>query len=257
MNLHQKASLTWNILVSVAARESGFITYKELGDQIGIHHRTVRLVLSIIQDYCLKNQLPPITILVGNKKGLPGKGFIACDIENAEEGKNKVYNENWYNQENPFNYALDGTTENEIVNSLLNHPEEASDIYGKIKARGTAQIIFRKALLKAYNSKCAFCELSFEFALQAAHIIPWSKANNDQRLDVRNGILLCATHHSLFDKGYITVNENYSITISNKQRRLSKYDNLLTQAFHEQKMKLPKIQSLWPKKEYLKNHRSN
>ena len=254
MDFYQKAALTWNILVTVAAREGGSIRYKELGDQIGIHHRTVRYVLAIIQDYCLTNQLLPITILVGDENGLPGKGFIAWDIENAEEGKNKVYSYNWSNLENPFSYALDGTTENEIVNSLLNHPEESSDIYGKIKVRGTAQIIFRKALLKAYNSKCAFCELSFEFALQAAHIIPWSKANKDQRLDVRNGILLCATHHSLFDKRYITINEEYSMSISNKQRKLSKYDNLLTQVFHEQKMKLPENQSLWPKKEYLKNH---
>jgi len=213
--------------------------------------------LAIIQDYCTENKLPPLTILVGNKLGVPGKGFIAWDVENAEEGKNKVYSYNWSSLENPFSYALDGTKENEIVNSLLNHPEESSDIYGKIKVRGTAQIIFRKALLKVYNSKCAFCELSFEFALQAAHIIPWSKANNDQRLDVRNGILLCATHHSLFDKRYITINEDYLISISNKQRRLSKYDNLLTQVFHEQKMKLPANKSLWPKKEYLQNHRNS
>lgn len=116
MDFFQKAALTWNILVKVAAREDGFIRYKELGDQIGIHHRTVRFVLAIIQDYCLTNQLLPITILVGDENRLPGKGFIAWDIENAEEGKNKVYSYNWSNLENPFSYALDGTTENEIIN---------------------------------------------------------------------------------------------------------------------------------------------
>jgi len=54
----------------------------------------------------------------------------------------------------------------------LKNPEESGEIFRKIKTRGTAQIIFRKTLLKAYNSKCAICGISYQSALQAAHIIP-------------------------------------------------------------------------------------
>ena len=123
----------------------------------------------------------------------------------------------------------------------------------RIKVRGIAQTIFRKALLKAYGSKCAFCGLSFSFALQAAHIIPWSKATNSQRLDVRNGLLLCATHHCLYDTGILTVSRNYSINFvaNSKHRLVTQYDNLLSSAFHNQKIKLPKKNQHLPNPEYL------
>tara|TARA_R110002049_G_scaffold57021_1_gene156782 strand:- start:1090 stop:1284 length:195 start_codon:yes stop_codon:yes gene_type:complete len=61
VNQHQRAGKAWNILVRVAERND-FIRYKELGDKIGIHHRAIRFVLAIIQDYCAINKLPPLTI---------------------------------------------------------------------------------------------------------------------------------------------------------------------------------------------------
>lgn len=257
INQFERAALGWQILKRVSAEET-FITYKNFGNEIGVHHRAVRFVLDKIQDYCLNNQLPPITILVGDKNGIPGTGFTAWDVDNFEEGFEKVYNYNWNNLENPFSYAFTGTTEDEIVNELLNEPEKSKETYGKIKVRGTAQIIFRKALLKAYDSRCAFCDFSFSFALQAAHIIPWSKASKNQRLDVRNGILLCANHHCLFDNGLLTINDDYSINFQSnaKHKAISNYDNLLSSAFHKQRIKLPKNEKHWPNKEFLIEHRN-
>ncbi|GHT57406.1 hypothetical protein FACS1894109_09410 [Spirochaetia bacterium] len=66
-------------------------SYKEIGNFIGIHHRNVRHALSPIQDYCLYNKLPPITILVVNGTGKPGSGFIAAEIDKFTEKKNEVY----------------------------------------------------------------------------------------------------------------------------------------------------------------------
>lgn len=252
INQIERAGLAWEILTTVAAQRT-VIRYKKLGDEIGIHHRAVRYVLGVIQDYCLLNQLPPITILVTDATGLPGTGFIAWDVDNIDEGFQKVYEYNWSNLENPFSYALTGQTEDEIVDELLNEPQNSESTYARIKVRGTAQTIFRKALLKAYDSKCAFCGLSFSFALQAAHIIPWSKATNSQRLDVRNGLLLCATHHCLYDTGILTVNADYSINFvaNSKHRLVTQYDNLLSSAFHNKKIKLPKKNQHLPNPEYL------
>ena len=167
--------------------------------------------------------------------------------------KTYIYEYNWSNLENPFSYALTGQTEDEIIDELLNEPENSESTYARVKVRGTAQTIFRKALLKAYGSRCAFCGLSFSFALQAAHIIPWSKATNSQRLDVRNGLLLCATHHSLYDAGILTVSRNYSINFvaSSKHRLVTQYDNLLSSDFHNKKIKLPKKIQHLPNPEYL------
>ena len=110
INQHQRAKKAWEVLIQVAKRED-FIQYKELGGKIGIHHRAIRFVLAIIQDYCSLNNLPPLTILVGNKLGIPGKGFIAWDSSNIKEGKNKVYNHNWEEEPNPFLFAIDSTNE--------------------------------------------------------------------------------------------------------------------------------------------------
>lgn len=245
VNQIQRAALAWNVLIDIA-KDRGFLQYKELGDQIGIHHRVVRFVLAVIQKYCLENHLPPLTILVGDEDGVPGTGFIAWDILNLEDGKNQVYDYNWKLLENPFAYALDGLTEDEVVTSLLNDPESSEDIYAKVKVRGTAQTLFRKALLKAYNSRCAVCGLSFEFALQAAHIVPWNTATKSQRLDVRNGILLCATHHCLYDQGHLKIKENYTVEISNQISLKSRYDTLLTTSLNNQKLQLPLNRNLWP-----------
>lgn len=245
INQHQRAKKAWEVLVQVAKRDD-FIRYKELGDEIGIHHRAIRFVLAIIQDYCSLNNLPPLTILVGNKLGIPGKGFIAWDPSSSDEGKNKVYNHNWGAEPNPFAYAIDGLTEEELVTSLLVNPECSKDIYAKVKVRGTVQIIFRKALLKAYKSRCAMCGLSFEFALQAAHIVSWNNASHAQRLDVRNGILLCATHHCLFDKGIIRIKNDYTISVLDTLIPKSRYDSLLTSAINNQKIVLPSNRLHWP-----------
>jgi len=258
INQYERAGLAWTVLTRIASQKT-FIRYKKLGDEIGIHHRVVRFVLGVIQEYCLQNQLPPITILVTDANGIPGTGFKAWDVDNIDEGFQKVYDYNWNNLDNPFSYALTGQTEDEIIDELLNEPENSESTYARIKVRGTAQTIFRKALLKAYGSKCTFCGLSFPFALEAAHIIPWAKATNSQRLDVRNGLLLCATHHCLYDAGVLTVNRDYSINFipSGKHRLITQYDNLLSSAFHNQKIKLPKKNQHLPNPEFLDFRNSN
>ena len=257
VNQSQRAAIGWEILTQVS-KNKDLIRYGQLGSHIGIHHRPVRYVLGFIQDYCLQNQLPPLTILVVNQSGLPGEGFVAWDVDNIEKGLQQVYNYNWGNLENPFSFAKDGQTESEIINTLLDNPNDAKDIYAKIKVRGAAQPIFRKALLQAYDGKCAFCGFSFEVVLQASHIIPWSKAKKSERLDIRNGILLCATHHKLFDDHWLTVNDNYTIIFDDpdeKEGEYSEYDSLLTTALHNKKMTLPITKKHRPKKSYLAQHK--
>jgi len=256
VNQHQRAAKAWEILIKIAKKRD-FIRYKGLGDKIGIHHRAIRFVLGVIQEYCIINKLPPLTILIGDQNGMPGKGFTAWNRENIDEGKKEVYDYNWSSLENPFKYALQGESEAEIVNILLEKPEESDEVYRKVPVRGTAQIIFRKALLKAYNSKCAICGLSYKFVLQAAHIIPWSKSNSKQKMAVCNGVLLCANHHSLFDEGHIKISQNYKLIINPKLKQLSNPDKSLTSYFNDKKLRLPKNENWWPNTEYLLSQSTN
>ncbi|PFY14560.1 hypothetical protein COL47_22365 [Bacillus toyonensis] len=58
------------------------------------------------------------------------------------------------------------------------------------------------------------CGVSDVRFLVASHIKPWSQSNHKERLDVNNGLLLCPNHDALFDKGYISFNEDERILIS-------------------------------------------
>lgn len=81
------------------------------------------------------------------------------------------------------------------------------------------QGIFRKAILQEY-SKCIFTGVEIKQALEAAHLMPW-KEFPLYRLEIKNGILLCRSLHSIFDNGYISINPNngeivFSSKLSNK-----------------------------------------
>lgn len=89
-----------------------------------------------------------------------------------------------------------------------------NEVERKIKVRVT-QGKFRDTLLKR-DKKCAMCGLDIEGMLLASHIKPWSKSNDYEKQDVNNGLLLCANHDALFDKGYISFEDNGNIKISSK-----------------------------------------
>ena len=88
-------------------------------------------------------------------------------------------------------------TTDSLAEELYNDPDKSDGMYTKIRARGTVHSVFRKALLSAYDCPCSICELSFEEALDAAHVIPSAKSSPALRISPRNGILLCANHHKL------------------------------------------------------------
>ncbi|MGG3801225.1 HNH endonuclease [Metabacillus fastidiosus] len=81
-----------------------------------------------------------------------------------------------------------------------------------VKAR-IGQSIFKRKLLSR-EKKCRLCGVSNERFLVASHIKPWSQSNNKERLDVNNGLLLCPNHDALFDKGYISFDDDGTILIS-------------------------------------------
>ncbi|WP_051289863.1 HNH endonuclease [Paenibacillus massiliensis] len=72
---------------------------------------------------------------------------------------------------------------------------------------------FKQSLLKR-EKKCSICSISDEKFLIGSHIKPWRVANNKERLDVHNGLLLCPNHDALFDRGYISFNEQGMIMLS-------------------------------------------
>lgn len=254
INHVERAYRAWPILIR-RAKNKKTIQYGTLAEKLGIHWRPVRNILGVIQDYCLKEKLPPLTILVVNKnQGAPGIGFVAWDVDNLEAGRKMVFDFNWNQLPNPFSYAQNGDTEISLAKKLLKSPRMSAEIYSKIKVRGYAQMIFRRALLIAYESRCGFCGMTFEEVLDAAHIIPWSIATPAQRIDPSNGLLLCSTHHGLFDAGMMTVDRANRVRYfdpTGKEGEYTNADRRLTIDLDGRKAFMPMDARCWPSEQSL------
>ncbi|WP_317536349.1 HNH endonuclease [Nitrosomonas sp. Is37] len=144
-----------------------------------------------------------------------------------------------------------------LIDTLTQNPDEAETIYAMVRVRGIQQILFRDAVRKAYGLRCAFSGTQFPDALDACHIIPWAYATPQQRMDVRNGLLLNPLHHRLFDKAYLTVTTDYRIVYRDpkgSRREHSKIEAALTIKLHNQPMNVPRLSRLRPLAEYIRRH---
>ena len=79
------------------------------------------------------------------------------------------------------------------------------------------QSFFRDSVLANYEYRCAFCSLQLADLLVASHIIPWSR-NVERRADPRNGISLCAIHDKAFDRGYLSLDDDFTVLVSSKAK---------------------------------------
>ena len=75
------------------------------------------------------------------------------------------------------------------------------------------QRFFRTVLLSAYGGRCCISGLSVPDLLVASHIVPW-RDDADNRANPRNGLLLSALHDSAFDQGWITVEDDLTVRVS-------------------------------------------
>lgn len=116
-----------------------------------------------------------------------------------------------------------------------------------IKSR-IGQSKLKQILLKNIK-QCQVCDIKIEELLIASHIKPWSKSISKERLDLNNVLLLCSYHDSLFDKGFISFDDNGEIIISDT---LTEEDLITLNISRKLKIELKEEQ-----KEYLEYHRKN
>jgi len=80
------------------------------------------------------------------------------------------------------------------------------------------QHFFRRAVLSSYRGRCCMCGVSDPRLLVASHIVPWSK-DKANRLNPSNGLCLSAIHDRAFDKGLITLTDDFKIVVSKELKR--------------------------------------
>ena len=117
---------------------------------------------------------------------------------------------------------------------------------------------FRRVIISVYEHRCAFCGLQVIDALgqnivDGAHIKPFSLFY-DERLD--NGISLCKNHHWAFDHGWFTIDDDYTLLISESLREDSLHATPMKE-FNGERIWLPSNQQHYPRTEALRWHREN
>jgi putative restriction endonuclease len=112
---------------------------------------------------------------------------------------------------------------------------------------------FQAALRAAYSGRCAITGESTAIALEAAHIVPYSRV---QSHDVSNGLLLRADFHRLFDAGLIGVSTELEVRVS--RRIAEEYANgKLYSSYHGKRLKVVPPEELRPDPERLEWHLRN
>ncbi|MCW8109719.1 hypothetical protein OPS25_14530 [Alteromonas ponticola] len=99
MNRAQRAQQLWSLLV-VAADNHQILTYDRVARATGVVRPSIGDFLRPIQQYCTENDLPPLTsIVVSDRTGLPGDGFIAA--EDVPHAQMAVFRFNWFEHQAP------------------------------------------------------------------------------------------------------------------------------------------------------------
>lgn len=256
-NWQHAAGILWPVLTEAATRRKT-LTYGEIAPLIDTNPLSVGNSLGPIQDYCMEGRLAPLTaIVVSAKSGMPGGGFIAWDVDDIGAAHEAVFPFDWSQIPNPYETFSESETEETFAQRLIDDPASAPDVYARIKVRGTSQRIFRLALIQVYDRGCAFCGTTFRDALDAAHIKTWQECSRQERLATSNGLLLCATHHRLFDAHLMTLSESYKVFYCDPDeddRSYSDIDRELTVKLHGAEAYLPKDRRHLPAIELLRWH---
>jgi hypothetical protein len=76
------------------------------------------------------------------------------------------------------------------------------------------QDVFRDALMAYWGGRCPLTGITEPALLRASHIVPWAECDDEQRLDVHNGLLLSALWDAAFDAGLVSFANDGTVLIS-------------------------------------------
>jgi len=77
------------------------------------------------------------------------------------------------------------------------------------------QSFFRRTILATYDTRCCITGNPIPELLRASHIIPWAESEK-LRLNPSNGLCLSATFDAAFDRGLISLDDDYRLLLGSK-----------------------------------------
>ena len=175
--------------------------------------------------------------------------YQSLDYDETTQNQNLIDIYNWKPE------MIGKTSSNNVylVKKLISSPkgEQKKPNYTERRGLVTSRVgqgWYRQEILKKWGNKCSITGCSLTEILISSHIKGWSECNEDERLDVDNGILLSPHIDSLFDKHLISFEDDGSIMISEK---VSKEDLDILGISKSIRLKVDEGM-----KKYLKHHRN-
>lgn len=127
--------------------------------------------------------------------------------------RNRIGNNMYSSALNHFGNYLKQKNQDQSV--IWNTAHEFSSEAARIIKIRLVQNKFRLGLFEM-NPKCLISGLTNPKLLIASHIKPWSKCNDQERIDPYNGFLLTPNYDRLFDQGFISFQMDGKVLISKK-----------------------------------------
>jgi len=112
--------------------------------------------------------------------------------------RSKISNQGVVSKKRKKNYKKPNTTERK----------------GLVTSR-VGQGYYRQQIIEKWGGKCPITGIDVKSILISSHIVSWSESNDEERLDVENGILLSPLFDSLFDRHLISFQDTGEIIVSN------------------------------------------
>jgi putative restriction endonuclease len=170
------------------------------------------------------------------------------------ETKNQLFSNNdLFNQLSNEILNEDPSAYQKKINELKSKLDDAS-FEEEVFVRSGA---FKRGVSRIYGETCAISNLRINATktysvVDACHIVPFSESQNDH---ITNGIALCPNLHRAFDRGLISIDDNYRLLVSKDFNEPSNSPYGIKQ-FEGKELHLPENEKYYPLLENLSWHRT-
>lgn len=145
--------------------------------------------------------------------GIPNISYISVLKLKNQIGKIIYYFKPFVSYSNEIiSYKQLSITETKELEEIESSNKSNTEITN-LKASRIGQGKYRESLLENMPF-CPFTRINDERLLRASHIKPWVSSDNKEKTDPKNGLTLSPTYDVLFDRGFISFENDGSLLVS-------------------------------------------
>ena len=163
----------------------------------------------------ITEELPAILTATGSTGGTPHQTLSRVLQELRDQGLIEFLgNGSYFLQDAPIDIDAEDLTDEALDHAIrarrliLRDVETATPSVLARRRQGQARL--RMLSLDQYSNLCAVCDIADMSLLIASHIIPWAEAPNYRGM-LDNVMCLCRFHDVLFERGYWSLADDFSI----------------------------------------------